>query len=288
MAWRPTHVLMEGELDNTNPGKVMGWMRFAGMTNIVTFDLKGDFHRDIRGAKIHLAGEGRPDDPDAAKYMEGFAEHQTGTVGDITAGLPPCDYTRGLPYIEWYGEANGRVVIELDASQVQAIGQPIPWIESFPVSRQEQQANMARFLCDVAQAVNLPANQAVCVSEQSQAAQEVPVTAAAGQRRGMPLLTKELLRQLPPLGAQEAKGPEAIAPVKFFTPDNSWTWYAVSYSPEDGTFFGLVDGQFKELGYFTLAELETARGPLGMPIERDLHWQPRTLREIAPELFSGG
>ena len=92
----------------------------------------------------------------------------------------------------------------------------------------------------------------------------------------------------PPLGAHEAKGPEAIAPVKFFTPDNSWTWYATSYSPEDGTFFGLVDGQFKELGYFTLAELETARGPLGMPIERDLHWQPRTLREIAPELFSGG
>ena len=287
MAWRPNRYLLEGSLDNTRPGKVTGWMRFAGMTNNVTFDLKGDFHRDIRGAKIHLAGEGRPDDPDAARYMEGFAQHQTGNVGDITAGLSPKDYVP-YPYVEWYGEANGRVVVELDASQVQVIGQPIPWMESFPVSRQEQQANMARFLGEVAGAVNPPPDQAVCENGQSQSGQAVPVTAAAGQRRGMKLLTKELLHQMPPLDAEDNKGGDAIAHVKFFTPDSSWTWYATSYSPEDGTFFGLVDGQFKELGYFALGELETARGPLGMPIERDLHWQPRTLREIAPELFSGG
>ncbi|MCY2928035.1 MAG: hypothetical protein NTV86_00795 [Planctomycetota bacterium] len=97
MAWRPTHVLLEGELDNTTPGKVTGWMQFAGMTNNVTFDLRGDFHRDIRGARIHLAGEGRPDDPGAAGYMEGFAQHQTGNVGDITAGLSPKDYV-AYPY----------------------------------------------------------------------------------------------------------------------------------------------------------------------------------------------
>ena len=31
MAWRPSEYLIDGELDNTNPGKVTGWMRFAGM-----------------------------------------------------------------------------------------------------------------------------------------------------------------------------------------------------------------------------------------------------------------
>ena len=31
-----------------------------------------------------------------------------------------------------------------------------------------------------------------------------------------------------------------------------------------------VDGFEKELGYFSLRELESARGPLGLPIERDL------------------
>ena len=54
MAWRPTQYLIEGELDNTQPGKVTGWMRFAGLKQLVTFDLSGNFHRDIRGAKIRF------------------------------------------------------------------------------------------------------------------------------------------------------------------------------------------------------------------------------------------
>ena len=58
MAWRPTEYLIEGELDNTTPGKVTGWMRFAGMASNVTFDLRGNFHRDIRGAKIRFTGDG--------------------------------------------------------------------------------------------------------------------------------------------------------------------------------------------------------------------------------------
>ena len=75
-----------------------------------------------------------------------------------------------------------------------------------------------------------------------------------------------------------------MALVKFFTPDSSWTWYATEFDGDD-TFFGLVDGHEEELGYFSLRELQSVRGPLGLPIERDLYWQPRPLREIAPELF---
>jgi hypothetical protein len=59
------------------------------MDKVVTFDLVGDFHRDIRGAKIRFVGQGQKDNPAAAKYMNGLAVHQTGKVGDITAGLPP-------------------------------------------------------------------------------------------------------------------------------------------------------------------------------------------------------
>ena len=51
-------------------------------------------------------------------------------------------------------------------------------------------------------------------------------------------------------------------------------------------FFGLVDGHDKELGYFNLNELEEVRGPMGLPIERDLYWRTKTLQEIAPELFN--
>ena len=100
----------------------------------------------------------------------------------------------------------------------------------------------------------------------------------------MQLMTQEVRSKLPPLYSQESLGCEAVAHVKFFTPDSSWTWYATEFDGAD-TFFGLVDGHERELGYFSLAELQEARGPMGLAIERDLHWTPKKLREIAPEMF---
>jgi hypothetical protein len=48
----------------------------------------------------------------------------------------------------------------------------------------------------------------------------------------------------------------------------------------DVTFFGLVDGFEMELGYFSLSEIKSVRGRLGLPVERDLHFKPQTLSEI--------
>lgn len=98
------------------------------------------------------------------------------------------------------------------------------------------------------------------------------------------LLTKANRKQLPPLKSQETKGGDAIAYVKFFTPDSSWTWYCTEFDGDD-LFFGLVDGHVKELGHFRLCELMKVRGGLGLPIERDRYWDPTPLREIAPEKF---
>src|SRR4030066_1595081 len=112
MAWRPNEQFIEGVLDNTVPGKVTGWMRFAGMNEKVVFDLEGNFHRDIRGAKVRLHGDGASANAEeAAKYMKGFSKLQKGNVGDMTAGLPPADYVQGRGYFEWYAQDNGRVVI---------------------------------------------------------------------------------------------------------------------------------------------------------------------------------
>jgi len=156
MAWRPTEYLLDGELDNTNPGKVTGWMRFAGMKQQVSFDLNGNFHRDIRGAKIRFTGNGVENDPRADGYMDGMAIKQIGEVGDITAGLPPADYGTTV-YIEWYSEANGRVVIELAQDQLEVIGRPIPACESDPISREKQAQNMAGFLVELSQAAGATA-----------------------------------------------------------------------------------------------------------------------------------
>ena len=95
----------------------------------------------------------------------------------------------------------------------------------------------------------------------------------------MKLLTKAILKKLPKLYSQEEKGLEAIVVVKFFTPDGGWTWYVTEFDGDD-TFFGLVDGFEKELGYFSLSELQGARGKLGLPIERDLYFDPVPLKEL--------
>lgn len=95
----------------------------------------------------------------------------------------------------------------------------------------------------------------------------------------MMLLTKALRNKMPPLYANESIGLEAKALVKFFTPDSSWTWYASEFDGED-TFYGLVDGHEVELGYFSLSELESVRGPWGLPIERDMHFEPTTLWKL--------
>ena len=97
--------------------------------------------------------------------------------------------------------------------------------------------------------------------------------------RGHKLLTQEIREKLPPLYANEAIGLAAQALVKFFTPDSNWTWYASEFDGQD-TFFGLVSGFEVELGYFMLSELESVRGPLGLPIERDLYFEPKTLQEL--------
>jgi len=87
------------------------------------------------------------------------------------------------------------------------------------------------------------------------------------------------VHHLPPLYSQEEKGNEALAIVKFFTSWTGWTWYASEYDPAERLFFGVVVGMERELGYFSLDELEAITGPGGLRIERDLHWTPRPLRE---------
>jgi hypothetical protein len=96
----------------------------------------------------------------------------------------------------------------------------------------------------------------------------------------MKLLTKELRAKLPKLyETEDVPVEEKTVVVKFFTPDSSWTWYAVEFDGED-LFFGLVDGFEKEWGYFSLRELQSVKGKLGLPIERDLYFEPTKIKDL--------
>jgi len=96
---------------------------------------------------------------------------------------------------------------------------------------------------------------------------------------GENLLDYESREILLPLYSGEEKGLDALAQVKFFTPDAQWTWYASEFDGED-IFFGLVSGLELEFGYFSLKELQEVKGPMGLPIERDLYFKPKKLREL--------
>ena len=101
----------------------------------------------------------------------------------------------------------------------------------------------------------------------------------------MNLLPKHIRKQLPKLYATEHVDPaDKIVVTKYFTPDSCWTWYAVEFDGFD-QFFGFVIGLDSEWGYFSLRQLQGARGPLGLPIERDLWWRPKPMWLAAPEHF---
>lgn len=178
MAWRPYGNLIDGELDNSVPGKVTGWIRFFRQGKdplTVTLDLAGDFHDDIRGKVIRLSNpmpsDREEDSGMKGEYFEDFAPVQRGIAGDITAGISLGPWTPEIaqrlmaqneafwdengvhgaereerrqqfakryrehieagdffycytpyPYVEWYSETNGRVVLELEPFQVEVIG----------------------------------------------------------------------------------------------------------------------------------------------------------------------
>jgi len=98
----------------------------------------------------------------------------------------------------------------------------------------------------------------------------------------MILITKALTEQLHANSrAQRAamnKGDDALdfkPVVKLFTPDAQCTWLLTELDPDDGLAFGLCDlgmGE-PELGYVSLTELQSVRGKLGLPVERDLHFE---------------
>lgn len=71
--------------------------------------------------------------------------------------------------------------------------------------------------------------------------------------------------------------PDFLPVVKLFTPDAGCTWLLTELDPDDPDIaFGLCDLGlgFPELGSVSITELESVRGKLGLPIERDLHFAP--------------
>ena len=99
----------------------------------------------------------------------------------------------------------------------------------------------------------------------------------------MMLLTKELENQIPLIGTTD-KNPDPMVWVKWFTPDSSYTWYITERNPHTGRCFGVTVNPASnmpwELGYFDQKEIESVRGKLGLPVERDKWFKPQPLSQV--------
>ena len=114
----------------------------------------------------------------------------------------------------------------------------------------------------------------------------------------MKLITKEIKKQLEKNAAisenahlmPEIKNIIDHKPVlKLFSPIGASTWLLTEL--KDGIAFGLCDlGQgTPELGYVSINELENIKLPMGLKIERDLHFNAnKTLSEYAAAAKSNG
>jgi len=101
----------------------------------------------------------------------------------------------------------------------------------------------------------------------------------------MKLLTKTIYERLLRNGrirqALEEDGradADFLPVVKLFTPDTGCIWLLSELDPEDPDIcFGLCDLGMgcPELGSVRISELESVRGRLGLPIERDRYFAPR-------------
>ncbi len=129
MAWRIQNHVVRGEIDNRQRGRVSGQLWLKGLAKPVLLQLKGNASPDLAGCLLTFenTGETFPMRTDAT-----LAPIQAGTVGDLTAsrkvrvlenlplpGKQRRKRKKSAPerlanclYLEWFSEANGRVVIE--------------------------------------------------------------------------------------------------------------------------------------------------------------------------------
>ena len=129
MAFRIHDSVVRGEIDNREKGVVRGRVWVHGRMEPMTLELKGNAHPDLAGCLLKFENPLKTTPhPDLASLQP----LQQGVIGDLTAsrkvrvfdipfeeayatikrgGKPPEHMANSL-YLEWFSEANGRVVIE--------------------------------------------------------------------------------------------------------------------------------------------------------------------------------
>ena len=70
---------------------------------------------------------------------------------------------------------------------------------------------------------------------------------------------------------------------KFFNPVGNWDWYLMNMEDENYA-WGIVDGEYVEMGSFSIKELQDIELPFGLGIERDLLFRPTNAKKLWDKL----
>jgi hypothetical protein len=129
MAFRIHDSVVRGEIDNRVKGIVRGRIWLEGRAEPVVLELEGNAWPDLAGCLLTFSNPQKriPD-----QHLDSLEPIQRGSIGDLTASrkvrvfdVPleeamamirrkekPAEHMANCLYLEWYSEANGRVVIE--------------------------------------------------------------------------------------------------------------------------------------------------------------------------------
>ena len=155
MAWRIEELVVKGEIDNRERGRVTGRIWLVGRDEPMVLELKGNAWRDLAG---HLLKFTNPN-PQAGD-LKGLCAYQEGMAGDITASrkvkVPECTMEELMEfyaakqefpwhwgnslYLEWFGSANGRVLIESASYQLELDSEPT-WTMTEAEEEEQRAAN---------------------------------------------------------------------------------------------------------------------------------------------------
>lgn len=129
MAFRIHDSVVRGEIDNRVKGIVRGQIWIEGRAEPVVLELKGNAWPDLAGCRLTFTN---PQQRVPHAHLDSLHPLQRGSIGDLTASrkvrvfdvpLPdaldmihrkekPPEHMANCLYLEWFSEANGRVVIE--------------------------------------------------------------------------------------------------------------------------------------------------------------------------------
>jgi hypothetical protein len=152
MAWRIEHNVVRGEIDNRMRGRVKGRIWLAGRSDPLVLRLTGNCQIDLAGCRLEFSNPKPRVDSSIT-----LSPDQSGVVGDITGARKvrlieagECDAVKGRKksperianslYLEWFSEANGRVLIESAEYEIR-VSEPA-WKMSHEEEARQREANV--------------------------------------------------------------------------------------------------------------------------------------------------